>query len=116
MILEQIHLRGVRTSAVYRWLGSARQELEARRQERCAPPPQGAPRTYHQRWKAMQACAEREHKSLKQALDLVEAFCRDGRRDRLGRALLLHNAARQAFGDYCKKRMAIVVDPTYFAA
>jgi hypothetical protein len=64
----------------------------------------------------MQACAEREVRSLKQALDILEAYCRDGRRDRLDRALLLHNAARLAFQDYCKKRIALLVNPTYLAA
>lgn len=116
MIIEQIHTRGLRTSAVHRWVQRARQELVDRRRERCAPPPVGAPRTYRQSWLAAQGCAERELKSLKQALDIVDAFCRDGRRERLGRALLLYNASCQAFQDYCRKRMAILVNPTYLAA
>lgn len=64
----------------------------------------------------MQESAQREIKTLQAALDLIEAYCRDGRRDRLGRVLLLHHAAVQAFGDYCKRRMTILTEPVYLAA
>lgn len=116
MVIRQIQFHGLRASAVHRWLGMARRELAQRRLERMAPLPVGAPRTYVKSWKAMQLCAERELSSLKAAIAVVEAFCRDGRRDRLQRALLLHEAARQSFSEYCKRRLEILVDPKYLAA
>ncbi len=116
MIIEQIQARRCRTSAVRRWLEVARRELADRQRLRQQRMPAGVPRTYVQRWQEVQACAERELKNLRAALDLIEAFCQDGKTARLGRALLLHNAAGLAFQSYCKKRMAVLVNPTYLAA
>lgn len=116
MVIRQIQFEGLRTSAVRRWLVGARQELLQRQLERRASAPAGAPRTYMKSWKAMAVCAERETKSLQQALSIIEAYCRDGRRERLDRALLLHHAGSLAFQEYCRRRLELLVNPRYLAA
>lgn len=105
VIVDSVERKSLRNSALRRWVVQARVELCERRQRRAVPRPLRAPRTYLLRWQVVERSAREELENLSQALDILDAYCRDSKPERL---VLARRHFDQALRDFEQFRTALM--------
>lgn len=116
VIVDSVERRSLRNSALRRWVEQARRDLSERRQRRAIPRPLRAPRSYLLRWQEVERSAREELANLSRALDLLEAYCRDSKPERLGLARRHFDLAVRDFELYRTALMDLSSGPGCYLA